>query len=134
MGILNALFRMKTRSIVEYRFIEIGEDTVSPHIAKNFKEMLDATKSFCWDSEDFYWHKYDDPESSSKKSSIVWNAKFVEKDDSQNELYVDSGVAETGETMFFLFTVAPSDNSLWISVRTGDELTHFSALVLLERE
>ena len=133
MGILKALFTNKLRAIKEYRFIEIAEDTVSPYMAQQFKEMLDSTKSFGWNSDDFYWHTFDDPSGQSEKSSISFNAKFVKEDESNNKIYLDTGETGSGENIFFYFSVAPSNEALYLYVKGDNDYTIFTVLVLLEK-
>lgn len=132
MGLFNALFKGKSKSIKEYRFIEIAKDTVAPHIAKNFKEMLDSTRVFGWNPDDFSWHTFDDPSSGSEKSSVSFNAKFVKKDESNNMIFLDTGQTETGQNMFFFFTITPSEDKLYLSVKADNNYTLFTALILLE--
>lgn len=134
MGILKALFTNKFRIIKEYRFIEIAEDEVSPYIAKNFKEILDSTKSFGWNSESFYWHTFDDPSGGSEKSSISFVAQYVKEDKSNNKIYLDTGETDTGENMYIYFTVTPSNDALYLNVKGDNDYTLFTVLVLLENK
>lgn len=134
MGILKALFTNKFRIIKEYRFIEIAEDAASPYIAQNFKEILDSTKSFGWNSENLYWHTFDDPSGGSEKSSISFVAKYIKEDVSNNKIYLDTGETDTGETMYFYFIVTPSNDALYLNVKSDNDYTLFTALILLENK
>jgi len=133
MGILKALFTSKSRSIREYRFVDITEDAVSPHMAMKFKDFLDSTKSFGWDCDDLYWHIYDESSGITEKSRIAFNAKFVKEDGAGNKVYIDSGKTETGEGIVFYFVVAPSNSAIHLHVKGDDDYAFFSVFIILRK-
>ncbi len=132
MGFLRSVFGIQHGSIYDYRFTEIAEDMFSPHIAKSFKESLDSTRSFSWGPKNFYWHEFLDPSGKSSGSKIIWNAKFLKKDEEGNKVYLDSGQSDTGETMYFFFEVNSADDVLNISVYLGNDYKMLSVMVLLQ--
>jgi len=134
MGIFNALFKTKQRVIKEYKFIEIGETLEAPHMAKQFQEMLDSTASFSFNPDDFFWHQFKEPFGESKASKIIFNAKFINEDESGNKVYLDTGDIGGGDIMHFFFTVSPSEDAIWISVNVDDKCSLFTVLILLGKK
>jgi hypothetical protein len=133
MGLLTALFTSKSRMIREYRFVDIAEDVIAPHIAQKFKEMLDSTKSFGWDSDEFFWHIYDNSSGISEKSRIAFNAKYLKEDSAGNKIYVDSGDTGSGDRLFFIFSVAPSNNALYLNVQDDSDNNLFTIFIILRK-
>ncbi len=133
MGLLKALFTSKSRMIREYRFVDISEDAVSPHIAQKFKEMLDSTKSFGWDCDELFWHIYDNSSGISEKSKIAFVAKYLKEDESGNKIYVDYGETGPGEALFFCFSVAPSNNALYLNVKDNNDHNLFTVFIILRK-
>jgi len=134
MGIFDVLFKTKKRVIKEYRFIEIAETIEAPHMAKQFKEMLDTTASFGFNPDDLFWHQFSEPLGESKASKIIFNAKFINEDESGNKVYLDTGDVGDGDIMQFFFKVSPSGDTIWLSVNVADKYSLFTVLILLEKK
>ena len=105
MGLFNALFRSKKRTLVTYNFNHIGEDIDSPYLAQVIKNLMDTTSGFIVDPEDLFWFKYDDDEGRSKKTSPVFRAKFQREYGSGSRSYTDNLYLDNLGNLTFTFNV-----------------------------
>lgn len=133
MGLLKALLTSKSRIIREYRFVDIAEDNSSPYMAQKFKTMLDSTKSFRWDCDELFWNIYDKSSGMSEKFKIAFNAKYLKEDGAGNKIYVDSGETDSGERLFFIFSVAPSNNALYLHAQDDCDCNLFTVFIILRK-